>query len=69
MSKLSSANGSAVAVPQHRRHRDPGLVVDAPGVLQLAERQVEPDAAAAVAAHPARALAGAAADLEHVACR
>ena len=38
---------------EDRRHRDPGLVVDAPRVLELAERQVDTDAAPAVAAHPA----------------
>ncbi len=35
-------------------------------MLQLAVGQVEAEPAAAVRAHPARALAGAAADLEHV---
>jgi hypothetical protein len=38
---------------QHRRHRGPGLVVDPPRVLELAERQVDTDAAPAMAAHPA----------------
>ena len=49
----------------HRRDRRTPLGVDAPGVLQLAQRHVEADGVAAVLVHPAGALAGAAAQLEH----
>ena len=52
---------------EHRGHGHPGLLVDAPRVLQLPEGQVEPVAAAALGADPARALSRAGADLEHVA--
>ena len=50
----------------HGRHGDARLLVEPQRVLQLAVGQVEPEAPAAVGAHPARALAGAAADLEDV---
>ena len=52
---------------QHGGYDDPVLLVDPAAVLQLAHRDVDGDRSAAVTQHPARALPGAAADLEHVA--
>ena len=69
MSKLASAKGRCGGGAAHRRHRDAGLLVEAQRVLELAVREVEAEAAAAVGADPARALTGAAADLEHVEVR
>ena len=48
------------------RHAGPGLLVEAERVLELAVREVQPVGPAAVRAHPARALARAAAHLEDV---
>ncbi len=45
---------------------DPVLLVDAPAVLELPHGHVDADRPAAVDQDPARALAGPAADLEHV---
>ena len=51
----------------HRRDGDAGVDVDAPGVLQLTVGEVQPDRPPALLRDPARALAGPAAHLEHVA--
>ena len=64
-SRQSSAKGSRLAVAHTDGHRGAGRLVDAAGVLQLALADVEAEGDRALAAQPARALAGAAADLEH----
>ena len=66
MSKRVVGEGEVRGGAAHRRDGDAGLLVEAERVLELAVGEVEAEAAAAVGADPARALAGAAAHLEHV---
>ena len=66
-SKEASANGSWVAVPSTEGTRDAALLVDPARVLELTVGEVQTSGTAAAGPHPARALAGPGADLEHVA--
>ena len=54
---------------EHRRDWCPGLLVEAPRVLELAVGQVQADRTAALLADPPRALTGTRPHLEHVAAR
>ena len=60
------AEGQLRSRRQESRYDDPVLVVDPPAVLQLPVGDVDADRPAAAAQHPARALPGPAADLQHV---